>query len=246
MRAVSGRTGQLLSPRTTCSAISPTAAMPSWSRCRPPMPFRCRTAIDFTTAAAFPLSFLTAWHMLHTRARLVDGETVLVVAAGSGVGQAAVQLAQAAGARVIATAAERRKGGDGRRSIGADDVIDHHHDDVVARVRELTAAAAWTSCRTRRRRDMGAKRAVARARRAARHVRRHDRPRCDARSAAPLRPAVVVSWVVHGRQTGAAARRRAFLPGGRSGLSSIGRSRCPKPRRPIATSKRRHSLARSC
>ncbi len=94
-------------------------------------------AIDFITAAAFPLSFLTAWHMLHTRARLVDGETVLVVAAGSGVGQAAVQLAKAAGARVIATAGSDAKVAMAK-SIGADDVIDHHHDDVVARVRELT------------------------------------------------------------------------------------------------------------
>ena len=94
-------------------------------------------AIDFTTAAAFPLSFLTAWHMLHTRARLVAGETVLVVAAGSGVGQAAVQLAKAAGARVIATAGSNAKVAMAK-SIGADDVIDHHHDDVVARVRELT------------------------------------------------------------------------------------------------------------
>jgi NADPH:quinone reductase-like Zn-dependent oxidoreductase len=93
--------------------------------------------IDFTTAAAFPLSFLTAWHMLHTRARLVAGETVLVVAAGSGVGQAAVQLANAAGARVIATAGSDAKVAMAK-SIGADDVIDHHHDDVVARVRELT------------------------------------------------------------------------------------------------------------
>lgn len=94
-------------------------------------------AIDFTTAAAFPLSFLTAWHMLHTRARLVEGETVLVVAAGSGVGHAAVQLAKAAGARVIATAGSDAKVAMAK-SIGADDVIDHHHDDVVARVRELT------------------------------------------------------------------------------------------------------------
>ena len=94
-------------------------------------------AIDFVTAAAFPLAFLTAWHMLHARARLAEGETVLVVAAGSGVGQAAVQLARAAGARVIATA-----GGDVKaelaRSIGAEAVIDHYRDDVVARVRELT------------------------------------------------------------------------------------------------------------
>ena len=47
--------------------------------------------IDFVRAAAFPLTFLTAWHMLMTRAQLKRGEDVLVLAAGSGVGQAAIQ-----------------------------------------------------------------------------------------------------------------------------------------------------------
>jgi NADPH:quinone reductase-like Zn-dependent oxidoreductase len=98
---------------------------------------RLPDAIDFVTAAAFPLAFLTAWHMLHARARLGEGETVLVVAAGSGVGQAAVQLARAAGARVIATAGGEAKA-ERARSIGAEAVIDHYRDDVVARVRELT------------------------------------------------------------------------------------------------------------
>src|SRR5882757_6993388 len=56
--------------------------------------------IDFVQAAAFPLTFLTAWHMLITRARLERGEDVLVVAAGSGVGQAAIQIAVMHGARV--------------------------------------------------------------------------------------------------------------------------------------------------
>src|SRR5688572_6357423 len=49
--------------------------------------------IEFIEAAAFPLTFLTAWHMLFNRARMLEGETVLVLAAGSGVGQAAIQLA---------------------------------------------------------------------------------------------------------------------------------------------------------
>jgi NADPH:quinone reductase-like Zn-dependent oxidoreductase len=89
-------------------------------------------------AAAFPLSFLTAWHMLLTRARMKAGDTVLVLAAGSGVGQAAVQIARLFHARVIATA-----GGEVKlqraRELGAEDVIDHYEDDVVQRVRELTA-----------------------------------------------------------------------------------------------------------
>jgi NADPH:quinone reductase-like Zn-dependent oxidoreductase len=46
-------------------------------------------------AAAFPLAFLTAWHMLRNRARIKAGDTVLVLAAGSGVGQAAIQGGEA-------------------------------------------------------------------------------------------------------------------------------------------------------
>jgi NADPH:quinone reductase-like Zn-dependent oxidoreductase len=80
---------------------------------------------------------VNAWHMLHSRARLAKSETVLVIAAGSGVGQAAVQLAKLAGARVIATA-----GGDAKlehaKKIGADEVIDHYREDVSARARDLT------------------------------------------------------------------------------------------------------------
>lgn len=89
-------------------------------------------------AAAFPLAFLTAWQMLRTRARTTAGDTVLVLAAGSGVGQAAIQIARVLHARVIATA-----GGDHdlerARAIGADEVIDHYREDLVRRVRELTA-----------------------------------------------------------------------------------------------------------
>jgi NADPH:quinone reductase-like Zn-dependent oxidoreductase len=61
-------------------------------------------AIDYVQAAAFPLTFLTAWHMLITHARVQRGEDVLVLAAGSGVGQAAIQIACLLGARVFATA----------------------------------------------------------------------------------------------------------------------------------------------
>jgi NADPH:quinone reductase-like Zn-dependent oxidoreductase len=88
-------------------------------------------------AAAFPLVFLTAWHMLVTRARVAPGEDVLVWAAGSGVGMAAIQIAKLMGARVIATA-----GGDDKlglaRELGADEVLHHHRDDVVEAVKRLT------------------------------------------------------------------------------------------------------------
>lgn len=93
--------------------------------------------VGYVEAAAFPLTFLTAWHMLVARAGLKAGEDVLVVAAGSGVGQAAVQVASLMGARVIATA-----GGEAKlakaRALGAEAVIDHYRQDVVAEVKSLT------------------------------------------------------------------------------------------------------------
>ena len=98
---------------------------------------RLPDAIDFTTAAAFPLVFLTAWHMLVTEGQLTEQQTVLVLAAGSGVGQAAVQIAHAIGARVIATTGGEAKAARAR-SLGADEVIDHYSGDVLGRVKELT------------------------------------------------------------------------------------------------------------
>jgi NADPH:quinone reductase-like Zn-dependent oxidoreductase len=82
--------------------------------------------------------FLTAWHMLITRARLRAGEDVLVLGAGSGVGQAAIQIAKAFHARVIATAGTDAKLARAR-ALGADEVVNHHADDLVTTVRRLTA-----------------------------------------------------------------------------------------------------------
>ncbi|MGD9905569.1 MAG: zinc-binding dehydrogenase [Vicinamibacterales bacterium] len=93
--------------------------------------------VPFDAAAAFPLTFVTAWHMLVTRARLRLGETVLVVAGASGVGQAAIQIARLHGARVIATAGSAGKL-ERAKALGAEVVIDHHRDDVVAEVRRAT------------------------------------------------------------------------------------------------------------
>jgi NADPH:quinone reductase-like Zn-dependent oxidoreductase len=75
--------------------------------------------------------------MLVTQARLTEQDTVLVLAAGSSVGQAAVQVAKAFRARVIATAGGADKLARAR-DLGADHVVDHYGDDVVARVREWT------------------------------------------------------------------------------------------------------------
>ncbi|OFW17948.1 MAG: alcohol dehydrogenase [Acidobacteria bacterium RIFCSPLOWO2_12_FULL_66_10] len=93
--------------------------------------------IDFVHAAAFPLTFLTAWHMLMTRAQLKRGEDVLVLAAGSGVGQAAIQIAFLHGARVFATAGTDEKL-ERARALGAYEVIHHYRQDIAEEIRRLT------------------------------------------------------------------------------------------------------------
>lgn len=94
-------------------------------------------AIGFIEAAAFPLTFVTAWHMLITRARVRPGEDVLVLGAGSGVGQAAIQIAFLHGARVFATAGTEEKLARARE-LGAADVVNHHTEDMPARIRQFT------------------------------------------------------------------------------------------------------------
>ncbi len=93
--------------------------------------------IDFVTAAAFPLTFLTAWHMLITRARLRPGETVLVLAGGSGVGQAAIQIARVHGARVFATSGPDKI--ERTLALGAEQVFDHYADDYSRQIKATTS-----------------------------------------------------------------------------------------------------------
>jgi len=93
--------------------------------------------LDWETAAAAPLVFLTAWHMLFARAKLQPGEDVLVLAASSGVGMAAIQLAKLFHCRVIATAGGEAKMAKARE-LGADYVVDHYAQDISAEVRRIT------------------------------------------------------------------------------------------------------------
>src|SRR5256886_9848869 len=71
--------------------------------------FRKPKALSWEEAGAFPLTFLTAWRMLMTRARLQPGEKVLVVGAGGGVAVAAIRIAKHLGARVFATSRSKAK-----------------------------------------------------------------------------------------------------------------------------------------
>ena len=94
--------------------------------------------LSFEEAAAAPLVFLTAWHMLMARARLQPGEDVLVLAASSGVGMAAIQIAKMFQCRVIATAGGEEKMARARE-LGADFTIDHYAQDISAEVKKITA-----------------------------------------------------------------------------------------------------------
>lgn len=98
-----------------------------------PMP----EGLSFEEAAAVPLVFLTAWHMLITRAQLKPGEDVLILGAGSGIGSAAIQIAKLVGARVIATAGNPAKF-EKARALGADEMIDHGKQDIAEEARRLT------------------------------------------------------------------------------------------------------------
>lgn len=93
--------------------------------------------LSFEQAASMPLVFLTAWHMLVGRANLKPGETVLVLAAGSGVGIASIQIAKLLGATVIATASTDVKLGHAR-ALGADETINYDTNDFAAETRRLT------------------------------------------------------------------------------------------------------------
>jgi len=94
-------------------------------------------SLSFTDAAALPTTFLTAWQMLTRKAPVKPGDDVLVMAAGSGVGVAAVQMAKLHGARVIATASTDEKLARARQ-LGADETINHASQDLVAEVKRLT------------------------------------------------------------------------------------------------------------
>jgi len=93
--------------------------------------------LSFEQAAAVPLVFQTAWHMLLTRAQLKPAEEVLILGAGSGVGSAAIQIAKMFGCRVIATAGREVKLAKAKE-LGADEVINHKTQKIKDEVRRLT------------------------------------------------------------------------------------------------------------
>lgn len=100
--------------------------------------------MSWPVAAALPLSTLTAWRMLKTRAVLQAGETVLIWGAGGGVALAALQIAKLLGARVIVTGSSDAKLAQARE-LGADVLFNHATqapDQIARAVRKLTGSGA--------------------------------------------------------------------------------------------------------
>jgi NADPH:quinone reductase-like Zn-dependent oxidoreductase len=97
-------------------------------------------SLSFEEGAAYPLTFLTVWHMLITLGGCAKGSTVLVMGAGSGVGVAAIQMAKNLGACVIAVSTSEEKLARAKE-LGADHLIHHPPQDIVRQVLKLTDGA---------------------------------------------------------------------------------------------------------
>jgi NADPH:quinone reductase len=95
-------------------------------------------AMDFVTAAAFPVAYSTSHGAYAWRGRLRAGESVLVLGASGGVGLTAVEIAKAMGATVIAAAGGAEKLAVAKRA-GADHLIDYTREDLRERVKGITA-----------------------------------------------------------------------------------------------------------
>ncbi len=88
--------------------------------------------VSFVEGAAFPVQYLTAYHALLTVARAAQAETVLVHAAGGGVGTAAVQIARLLGLRVMGTASTPEKR-NRVLELGADCAVAYDRFEIEAR-----------------------------------------------------------------------------------------------------------------
>jgi NADPH:quinone reductase-like Zn-dependent oxidoreductase len=96
------------------------------------------SSVKYEDAAAAQIAFGTAWHVLINRAFLQAGQTVLIQAAGSGIGSAAVQVARLAGAGAIIATASSQKKLDQAKALGATHLINYGKENFAERVLEVT------------------------------------------------------------------------------------------------------------
>ncbi|MFD2585919.1 NADPH:quinone oxidoreductase family protein [Croceitalea marina] len=96
--------------------------------------------MDFPIAASFMMAYGTSYHALKDRAKLKEGETLLVLGASGGVGLAAVELGKLMGARVIAAASSDEKLAVCKK-YGADELINYNTQELKSTLKELTNGA---------------------------------------------------------------------------------------------------------
>ncbi|WP_307844302.1 NADPH:quinone oxidoreductase family protein [Actinospica acidithermotolerans] len=128
---------RLLGTRVVGNPVLPLGALAEYTLMTAAEAYPAPESLDDAEASALHIAYQTGWFALHRRARLQEGETVLVHAAAGGVGSAAVQLAKAAGARVIGVVGGGAKA-EIARGLGADLVIDRKSEDFIAAVKKYT------------------------------------------------------------------------------------------------------------
>ena len=129
------RAGQRVFATTPTGAFAEQALLDSGSAALIP------DAADFASAAAFGVTYRTAYHALRSIAEVAQGDWVVVLGAAGGVGLAAVDLAVAMKARVLAAASSPEKL-ELCRQRGAKAAVDYDREDLKSRIRELTGDAA--------------------------------------------------------------------------------------------------------
>lgn len=92
--------------------------------------------VSYEEAAAASMTLMTSWHMLVGRAKIIPGQTVLVMGGGSGMGIYGIQIAKLFGCDVIATASPDKL--EKCKELGADYAVDHRKEDWHKEVRKIT------------------------------------------------------------------------------------------------------------
>lgn len=99
--------------------------------------FKIPENLSFEEAACIPITYITSWHSLVTRAGITQGDTVFIHGGGSGVGTALIQIAKLYNATVITTVGDDWKV-DRCKQLGADFVINYKKEDFVEKVKDYT------------------------------------------------------------------------------------------------------------
>jgi NADPH2:quinone reductase len=128
-------------PGQRVSATTPTGAFAEQALLHSAAVTKIPDDADFASAAAFGVTYRTAYHALRSIAYVTQGDWVVVLGAAGGVGLAAVDLAVAMKARVLAAASSPEKL-ELCRQRGAEATIDYDREDLKSRIRELTGDTA--------------------------------------------------------------------------------------------------------